>query len=53
MVQLTWDCFIQNTTNIVGYVNAGYKSDPQKTRSHIIYLFCYNIGIVIYWRSTK
>ena len=47
--------FYSNETTspgLVGYTNAGYKSDPHKARSKIDYLFCYN-GTVISWRSTK
>ena len=37
---------------LVGYADAGYKSDSHKARSQIGYLFCYN-GTAISWRSTK
>ena len=40
------------STGLVGYTDAGYKSDPHKARSQIGYVFCYN-GTVISWRSTK
>ena len=44
----------KETTNhsLVGYTNLGYKSDLNKARSQIGYLFCYN-GIAISWCSTK
>ena len=41
-----------NITALVGYADAGYKSDPHKARSQTSYLFCYN-SIAISWRSTK
>ena len=31
-----------NSTGLVGYTDAGYKSDPHKARSQIGYLFYYN-----------
>ena len=37
--------FYSNETTslrLVGYTDAGYKSDPHKVRSQIGYLFCYN-----------
>ena len=37
---------------LVGYTDAGYKSDPHKARSQTDYVFCYN-GTTISWRSTK
>ena len=40
------------TSGLVGYFDAGYRSDPHKARSQIGYLFCYN-GTAISWRSTK
>ena len=40
------------STGLVGYTNAGYKSDPYKARFQTSYLFCYN-GIAVSWRSTK
>ena len=43
----------ENTSpRLVRYTDAGYKSDPHKTRSQTNYLFCYN-GSVISWRSIK
>ncbi|KAL9165045.1 hypothetical protein ABFS82_06G145300 [Erythranthe guttata] len=46
--------YSKNATNqgLVGYADAGYRSDPHKTRSQTEYLFCYN-GAGISWRSTK
>ena len=40
------------TFGLVGYSDAGYRSDPHKARSQTGYLFCYN-GTAISWRSTK
>ena len=40
------------SSGLVGYTNAGYKSNSHKTRSQINYLFCYN-GTTISWRSFK
>ena len=40
------------TSGLVGYSDAGYRSDPHKARSQTGYLFCYN-GTVISWRSKK
>ena len=40
------------TSSLVGYSDAGYRSDPHKARSQTGYLFCYN-GTAISWRSTK
>ena len=40
------------TSGLVGYFDAGYRSDPHKARSQAGYLFCYN-GTAISWRSTK
>ena len=40
------------TSGLVGYSNAGYRSDPHKAHSQTGYLFCYN-GTAISWRSTK
>ncbi|KAL6568032.1 hypothetical protein OROHE_003716 [Orobanche hederae] len=46
--------YLKEATNsgLVGYADAGYKSDPHKARSQNGYLFCYN-GTTISWRSTK
>ena len=47
--------FYSNETTslgLVGYTDAGYKSDPHKARSQTGYVFCYN-GTAISWRSTK
>ena len=47
--------FYSNKTTsprLVGYTDAGYKSDPHKTRSKTGYLFCYN-STTISRRSTK
>ncbi|KAL7148007.1 hypothetical protein ABFS83_06G149700 [Erythranthe nasuta] len=46
--------YSKNATNqgLVGYADAGYRSDPHKARSQTGYLFCYN-GAGISWRSTK
>jgi len=46
--------YSKNTTNsgLVGYADAGYKSDPHRARSQTGYLFCYN-DTAISWRSTK
>ena len=46
--------YSKETTNsgLVGYADAGYKSDPHKARSQTGYLFCYN-NTAISWRSTK
>ena len=46
--------YSNKTTNsgLVGYADAGYKSDPHKARSQTGYLFCYN-DTAISWRSTK
>ena len=41
-----------NSTGLVGYTDAGYKSYPHKARSQTGYLFCYE-GTTIFWRSTK
>ncbi|XP_070028712.1 secreted RxLR effector protein 161-like [Nicotiana sylvestris] len=38
--------------DLVGYVDAGYLSDPHKARSQICYVFTYG-GTAISWRSTK
>ena len=49
------ELFYSNETTspgLVGYIDAGYKSDPHKAHSQIGYVFCYN-GIAISWRSTK
>ena len=40
------------TSGLVGYSDAGYRSDPHKARSQTGYLFCYN-GIAISWSYTK
>ena len=40
------------TSGLVGYYDAGYRSDPYKARSQTGYLFCYN-GTAISWRSRK
>ena len=40
------------TSGLVGYSDAGYRSDTHKARSQTSYLFCYN-GTTISWRSTK
>ena len=37
---------------MLGYANAGYLSDPHKSRSQIGYVFNCN-GTVISWRSVK
>ena len=37
---------------LIGYTDAGYKSDPHKTRSQTSYVICYN-GTTIFWRCTK
>ena len=44
----------KETTNpsLVGYIDAGYKFDPHKTRSQTNYLFCYN-ATIISWHSIK
>jgi hypothetical protein len=39
-------------SKLVGYVDAGYLSDPHKARSQSEYAFTYG-GTVISWRSTK
>jgi hypothetical protein len=39
-------------SKLVGYVDAGYLSDPHKARSQSGYVFIYN-GTAISWRSTK
>ena len=45
--------FKESTTScLIGYSDAGYRSDPNKARSQTGYLFCYN-GTAISWRSTK
>ncbi|XP_069151863.1 secreted RxLR effector protein 161-like [Solanum lycopersicum] len=38
--------------NLVGYADAGYLSNPPKTRSQTRYVFIYG-GTAISWRSTK
>ena len=40
------------TSGLVGYSDAGYRSDPHKARSQTGYLFYYN-GTAISWRSMK
>ena len=40
------------TSGLVGYSDAGYRSDPHKACSQTAYLFCYN-GTSISWRATK
>ena len=40
------------TSGLVGYSDAGYRSNPHKARSQTGYLFCYN-GTAISWHSTK
>ena len=40
------------TSGLVGYFDAGYRSNPHKARSQTDYLFCYN-GTAISWRSKK
>ena len=37
---------------LVGYIDAGYKSDSHKAPSQTDYIFCYN-GTAISWGSTK
>ena len=37
---------------LVGYANAGYRSDPHKGISQTSYIFTYG-DIVISWRSIK
>jgi hypothetical protein len=46
--------FYQKDTKskLIGYVNAGYLSDPHKARSQSGYVFTYG-GTTISWRSTK
>jgi hypothetical protein len=39
-------------SNLVGYADAGYLSDPHKARSQSGYVFTY-CGAAISWRSTK
>ncbi|XP_074376805.1 secreted RxLR effector protein 161-like [Apium graveolens] len=39
-------------SQLVGYANAKYLSDPHVERSHTCYLFTY-CGTVISWKSTK
>ena len=40
------------SSNLVGYVDAGYLSDPHKIRSQTCYVFTCE-GTVIFWRSMK
>ncbi|KAI3811306.1 hypothetical protein L1987_21027 [Smallanthus sonchifolius] len=40
------------TSQLVGYADAGYLSDPHKARSQTGYVFTYG-GTAISWRSTK
>ena len=42
----------QNEEPIVGYADAGYNSDPHKSKSQTGYVFIYN-GTAISWKSTK
>ena len=46
--------YFNETTSpgLVGYTDAGYKSDPHKTCSQTDYVSCYN-STAISWRSTK
>jgi hypothetical protein len=39
-------------SKLIGYADAGYLSDPHKTRSQSGYVFIYG-GTTISWRSTK
>jgi hypothetical protein len=39
-------------SKLVGYADAGYLSDPHKSRSQSRYVFTYG-GTAISWRSTK
>jgi hypothetical protein len=39
-------------SKLVGYIDAGYLSDPYKARSQSGYVFTYG-GTAISWRSTK
>lgn len=52
--QLLWDYFIlmKSKSDIIGYADAGYLSDPHKGQSQTGYLFTYG-GTAISWRSTK
>ena len=52
--QLLWDYFIlmKSKSDIIGYADAGYLSDPHKGQSQNGYLFTYG-GTAISWRSTK
>ena len=42
----------ESKSQLIGYANAGYLSDPHKARSQTGYVFTYG-GMTISWRSTK
>ena len=44
--------FKDSKVELVGYADAGYRSDPHKGRSQTGYIFTYG-NIAISWRSTK
>ena len=45
-------CSKESKSQLIGYVDAGYLSDPHKTRSQTRYVFTYG-GTTISWRSVK
>ena len=42
----------ESKSQLIGYANEGYLSDPHKARSQTGYVFTYN-GTTISWRSVK
>ncbi|WKA08579.1 hypothetical protein VitviT2T_026289 [Vitis vinifera] len=42
----------ESKSQLIGYADAGYLSDPHKTRSQTGYVFTYG-GTTISWRSVK
>ena len=51
---MIWIYFYTNkdSADLIGHADAGYLSDPHKTRSQTGYLFTYE-GTAISWWSTK
>ena len=42
----------ESKSQLIGYADVGYLSDPHKTRSQTGYVFTYG-GMTISWRSVK
>ena len=45
-------CSKESKSQLIGYADAGYLSDPHKARSQMGYVFTYS-GTTISWRSVK